>query len=392
MSLFRLRLLVLFLIIINGNVHSQNKIYFTSGVITCEVTDITSTTVTYLPLQSSKEVTKDVSKVLLIFNDKGAYVVPSKMNFSLRKTNNFVTNFINNKIESPTSDMIYKTNGIIISEAIEKEEKNTVYLVNGNKIDKESIAAIIYKDGRHEIIGTVVMATDILWTAIENNFSSNQSSTVAKKDTITNAIPKAPVPTETKSTDTSKKIVPVEAPTNQSSQNTSINDSLPIYDKEEFKKKATDKVLQFTYYVKTILDKKADIESVNKAIELCFFLFKDENATVEVSSLNRASVRRKIRDYLTYIKLTPYDNVEVKWTNVSYVTDLHKGPDGNYYGLISFEQEFKGITDGKIVYQDITKKNAKVILKSYEKIIDGKTESRWDVLLGDIGVELTRSL
>ena len=99
MSLFRLRLLVLFLIIINGNVHSQNKIYFTSGVITCEVTDITSTTVTYLPLQSSKEVTKDVSKVLLIFNDKGAYVVPSKMNFSLRKTNNFVTNFINNKIE-----------------------------------------------------------------------------------------------------------------------------------------------------------------------------------------------------------------------------------------------------------------------------------------------------
>ena len=52
---------------------------------------------------------------------------------------------------------------------------------------------------------------------------------------------------------------------------------------------------------------------------------------------------------------------------------------------------FKG-ENSEPVYKDGTTKKAIVILKAYEKIIDGRTEEFWDVLLGDIGVEQTKTI
>jgi len=74
------------------------------------------------------------------------------------------------------------------------------------------------------------------------------------------------------------------------------------------------------------------------------------------------------------------------------VSDLKPGPDGNFYGVVSFEQVFRGYRDGKLVYSDITRKNATVVLKTYQKSVEGTTRSIWDVLLSDVGVISTKSL
>ncbi len=68
------------------------------------------------------------------------------------------------------------------------------------------------------------------------------------------------------------------------------------------------------------------------------------------------------------------------------------GADGNLYGTVSFEQEFRGYRDNQLVYSDVTIKNANVVLKTYDKTYEGTTQKIWDVLLCDVGVSATKSL
>jgi hypothetical protein len=163
--------------------------------------------------------------------------------------------------------------------------------------------------------------------------------------------------------------------------------------KEAFEKKAIQKTNQLNIYLKVICDKAANFEEINKAIDQSVGLFVDENAVIETSSVNRNDIKRyKIRNYLSHIKLVNYDKIEIEWTNVQYVSDVKLAPDGNYYGVVSFEQVFRGYRDGKLIYQDLTRKNATVVLKTYEKNMEGDTKNIWDVLLSDIGVIATKSL
>ncbi|MBC7902141.1 MAG: hypothetical protein H7Y27_01900, partial [Gemmatimonadaceae bacterium] len=166
-----------------------------------------------------------------------------------------------------------------------------------------------------------------------------------------------------------------------------FEDLAPMISKEEFAEKARQKTFQFTTYLKILCDKQAPAEDVNKAINQSISLFVDENAIVETSSNNRKErSRKKIRQYLAAVKFLKYDKIEIEWSNVSYVSDIALAPDGNYYGTVTFEQTFRGFRDGKIVYEDVTTKDAHVIMKSYVKNVDGDQKKVWDILLSDIGV------
>lgn len=172
-----------------------------------------------------------------------------------------------------------------------------------------------------------------------------------------------------------------------------VNALLGGVTRKEFEEKAERKTAQFTDYLKVLCDKTAGYEELDKAVTQALTLFVNEEATVEVSSNNRNAVLRlKIRDYLKRVKQIQYDRIEVKWTHVQYVSDLKPGPDGNLYGTVSFEQEFRGYRDGKLVYSDVTLKHANVVLKTYNKTYEGSTRKIWDVLLSDIGVVATKSM
>lgn len=163
-------------------------------------------------------------------------------------------------------------------------------------------------------------------------------------------------------------------------------------DEDEFKRKAVAKVGRLTQYISLISDKETAINRADKAINEALILFVSDTCVVQVSSIKKPKDKPReefIRRYLQNLKSLLYDKVEIEWADINYVSDLKKDPSGNYWGMVSFLQRFKGFRDGKVAYSDRVTKNVKVWFKSYEKFTEGMAESLWDVLLSDIMVEQT---
>ena len=181
-----------------------------------------------------------------------------------------------------------------------------------------------------------------------------------------------------------------EAPVKASPQlNYKEGPTLPISE-TEFREKALRKTDQFSGYIKRVVDKGTSRFEANKAINQAITLFVHDSSLVEVSNVkSNKKYSYFIREYLYHIQELKYDRVEIDWAEVSYVGDIKLGPDGNWYGSVTFLQVFKGFRDGQLLYEDKTLKRMEVILKGYEKVREGKTEVLWDVLLSNIAVEHT---
>ena len=158
-----------------------------------------------------------------------------------------------------------------------------------------------------------------------------------------------------------------------------------------YAEKAKKKVDDLGFMLTIISDKTTDPLDANAAIDNAVKLFISEDASVQVSNVRDTTYKRKfkIREYLRRVKSLNFDKVEIEWASIQYVSDLRLGDDGNYHGVISYEQKFRGMKDGRIVYEDMTKKNTLVIVKSIPIPSDGLTFICWDVFLSDIEVTQT---
>ncbi|MFK7922201.1 MAG: hypothetical protein AB8H47_09600 [Bacteroidia bacterium] len=157
-----------------------------------------------------------------------------------------------------------------------------------------------------------------------------------------------------------------------------------------FQDKALKMTAELERYVITISQSGTAYERALNTIDLACLLFIDEESAVEVSSISQENViSYTIREYLEHLMEMKYDKVEISWANIKYISKLRLGADGNYYGTISIEQKFTGYLGERAIYEDTTIKNIEIVLKTYEKIIAGKSVKQWDVLLGDIGVQET---
>ncbi|MGB3616607.1 MAG: hypothetical protein WBA12_00685 [Catalinimonas sp.] len=164
---------------------------------------------------------------------------------------------------------------------------------------------------------------------------------------------------------------------------------------EEYRNKALMKTDELSSYLQTIVAGASTPDMANEAIDLAVGLFVDEEARVEVSNVQTNTKKQyKVRSYLKKLKLLgeQYDDVRITWTDISYVSELRRGVDGNYYGIVTVQQIFEGIMEGKVVYRDVTRKNVEVVLKAYEKMRDGEVEEKWDVFLANVGVVETRKI
>lgn len=158
----------------------------------------------------------------------------------------------------------------------------------------------------------------------------------------------------------------------------------------DFQKKGLQKVKQLEGYIQQIGSKQTSPSLALQASENALRLFDTEERRVQVSSLKNPNVTRvKIRQYLQKLRLLNYEEVNIEWADFLFTSDFIKGPDGNYYGYINFQQRFTAMLDNKIAYADVTTKKQQVILKYYEKAIEGAATVNWDVFLGDISVEQT---
>lgn len=166
---------------------------------------------------------------------------------------------------------------------------------------------------------------------------------------------------------------------------------------DEYKDRGLQKVRVLNEYISVIVNqtgRQRDTEatarvdtSINEAVKL----FINEDATVQVSGVH--TLHFSIRDYLNRIKNYSYGKVEITWSEVGFVSELQRGSDGNYYGTISVTQVFRGYSsDGKTaVYQDITRKNIEIVVKTYTVGVGGKFQLGCEVYLSDIGVKDNRT-
>lgn len=160
---------------------------------------------------------------------------------------------------------------------------------------------------------------------------------------------------------------------------------------EQFKQKSLQKTDDLGKYLNLIANKSTESAVANKAVDQAVALFLDETSTVETTKPNGEKDQQPVRQYLNKLKLLKYSKVLIEWTDISYVSNLRRGPDGFYYGVISLSQKFSGFIDNKLVYSDVTKKNVEVVLKTYKKEVEGESVELWDIFLNNVGISASRN-
>jgi len=153
---------------------------------------------------------------------------------------------------------------------------------------------------------------------------------------------------------------------------------------------ALEKVRDLSKYVSIIGDKQTPWSEANRVIDRAEELFM-QGSEIGVSSLSKTEVSYySIRNYFERLMRLNYNKVEISWYNIEYVSDLQRQPDGTYVGVITIFQKFSAYDkEGRLVYQDTTKKDITVYVKRKETQIGGRLIGFWDVLLGDIRVKET---
>ena len=160
---------------------------------------------------------------------------------------------------------------------------------------------------------------------------------------------------------------------------------------DEFRKRALAKIREFEGCLFILCDITSGYTALDNAVDQATGLFV-EGAIIEVSSVHRSEKKQlKVRDFLEKFRNLQYERVVITFSHVDYVSNIRKGADGKYYGLVSFEQTFRGYNDGRLVYEDETKKTTEVQLVVYERNLHGNAIQTWDVLLSDVEILGTKT-
>lgn len=155
---------------------------------------------------------------------------------------------------------------------------------------------------------------------------------------------------------------------------------------------ALEKVRDLSRYITIIGDKETKFSEANRVISRAVELFAEE-AQIGVSSLYRNEIEYyDVRRYFEHLMALNYQQVEISWYNIQYVSDLELQPDGRYVGVITIFQRFQGFNEDGVAYSDVTKKDITVYVERKRTQISGREVAFWDVLLGDIRVSETRAL
>ncbi|MEE4260629.1 MAG: hypothetical protein V2I62_12765 [Bacteroidales bacterium] len=167
-------------------------------------------------------------------------------------------------------------------------------------------------------------------------------------------------------------------------------DNLSPERKQAIDSLAMEKVRDLSKYIVIIGDKDTPWSEANRVIDRAEELFMT-GSEIGVSSLVRTEINYyDVRKYFERLMRLNYNKVEISWYNIEYVSDLQRQPDGTYVGVITIFQKFKGYDkEGRLIYQDTTKKDITVYVKRKETQIGGRLIGFWDVLLGDIRVKET---
>lgn len=365
--------------------------------------------------------------ILLAFAADGRYLVINLLDSDPAKAQQEINEFNRGMSTPSVYDVLVKNSppaaiaGIISYESDEVVNYKTTTGVAAS-INKRELAAIIYRDGRHRLIGPPTSVAPILISTRSEVFkllTAPPPLSVRKAAPAVTAPPKKAPPAKpggnlkpggkTTSRSVPARALPAVTPEPEpmavvakpeAAQPAASADPppRPATDEkkptlsnaqyQEYRASALQRVDEFVAYLNVITDKDLDDDKKDKAIKEATALFMPD-ATIDVTSAKRPGVRKyKIEAYLKNLKMIPYASTSIEWTEMQYVSELTQATDGNYYGMITGQQTFTGYAEnGKdVLYTDVTEKSVKVKLESYRKTGNEGAELKWAVLLGNIGL------
>ena len=318
-----------------------------------QINNITADAILITPANGSAEQSILRTQVLAVFNRKGDFLLLDSA--SKPPTAEGITRFLNPDDANLEADIIIALNGKSTVAHVTGEDMNNLYCEARGGVryewEKKDLAAVVRKDGRHNVFGPIGPAMSAL------RLTSDQMGNL-------------------KNQAREMKLIKVQE-----------GDADLPFDKNLFERKILQKVDDLGRYIRIIADKQTPLDEANRTINLATGLFLDEDRLIEVSVPTKPSEIYKIRQYLNKLKLLRYQDVRISWYNVSFVSKMRLGPDGRYYATVSFDQKFEGFQEGKMVYSDKIRKNIEVIIDKYKKMVDGVEQEGWEVYLSDIGVK-----
>ena len=382
---------------------AQNALYLANGnqMTGAELLDLTDERVKYAIRRGDVMTNYSYSRenVLMAFKEDGNFLIISELSPDLAVAHKQLKGFLSAPMRRSDTDLLIMAVPLSVVPALISYESDEI--VNYRRpdssaasVNKSELVAILYRSGKHKLLRDPVEVAPLLPGVRTMLNKSSMSAATEPVAAITPAKPDA------KPTAPAPEVMPTTAPTTNPSAAANAGppvstpaparSSLKLTEEEYqlYREKALRRVDEFSSYLSVITDKSLPSDEKDKAIEQAAKLFLP-SATIEVTSVKRPGSRRyPIREYLARLKLLPYGSASIEWNEVQYVKELKQEADGNYYGMISGQQTFTGYgADGKkVMYSDVTQKNVKVKLQSYQKVIDGQEQFNWDVLLGNIGV------
>ena len=403
---FSFHFLILFLILEATNAFGvdgggEDAIYFASGnKVQGKLEKIEDDNVFFTVMKGDNPVLYSFKKenLLVAFNKNGNFLMISSLSTDTNEAKSQIDKFNQSPTREPKQDLIVKAVPLKVIPCQISYESDVIVnfkLQSGGvgSVNKSELVIILYKDGRHQFILPPEETQDLLKNTLLQ--IEEQSKILQKKSTD-----KADLASSNKVESSSQ--IPVEATSNTPEQalnktttgqpNKKIDSitkpQITEEEKQSYQTKAVQKVEEFGNYLGLITDKSLSGNDRDKAIDEAAKLFLPD-AMIEVSSKRGPTKKYKVRDYLTRVKLLPYSSAKVEWSEIQYVNELKQQADGNYYGTITGQQTFTGFggaNGNNVLYSDVTKKNVKVKLQSYQKTIDGQNAVNWEVLLGNVGV------
>ena len=333
-------------------------IYLTNGnSMLGKITEITKDSVKFKNLANPSEqiFTYGAANILFAFNAAGNYLV-----FNLTKS--FVDKekheFSEANARLRPFDIVVDLNGKLSSINITSETESKISDGNVN-LNKDSLAFVIRKNSNHELFCDADHALPHL---IKNKAKIDSLLGYARLSAGILSMP-------------------------DNSYNNYVAPDMRV-----FGRKVMAKVQEFSNILIAINLGKINNEDINRLIDSRrsnLFFNHGKLSRIEASSIKTGEKSiYKLRDYLNniIIKAGHFDKVIVDYVNVSYTTKFRKGPDGNYYGTVTFIQKIHGFNDGNPVFSGKTQQNLTFVLPpSSGPYID--SESGWDVYLDDIGIE-----
>ncbi|MCK8495801.1 hypothetical protein M0L20_28300 [Spirosoma sp. RP8] len=365
--------------------YAQDAIYTANGnrLDNARVADLTDDRITFTIQQTDKLNTHSFQRqnVLVAFR-KGNFLLIDKLNPDLALAKQELQSFLTTTVWQNKDYLLRAVPFGVLPAKISYENDAVVnYLTSDGKsasISKGELIAIFYGDGRHSLIRDASEAAPLL-VGVKELINAANEQPVASQPPVKDPAP-IPQPTLDQPKDNSPQ--PVSIPASPTPVSKLV---LNAADYQQYRKKALDKVEEFSSYLNIITNKSLSSNDRNQAIEQAVSLFMPA-ATIEVTSSKRTGARRyPIRTYLNNLKLLPYSSTTIEWTEIQYLKELSQAADGNYYGVITAQQTFVGRGENTY-YSDVTQKNVRVKLERYHMIKNGQEDVKWNLLLGSIGV------